>query len=392
MKIHYIVPDFHPNETGFAIAFKNLCLAIIERDEIEEIIVYTSTVFKKDLVLHPKIKLEYYPTPKKSLFFILKFPNFFGYFLSKIYLTPFVNMLKAKINKGDMIFLESIFIGHLSLILENKFKEINVITRIHGSFPEVAKIHNVKGRLYSMKLVSKLKNIAVTTYHYIDYLNMNFIQNTTNDRKYFIIPNTLPKDNIFGLNRNFNSKLKILQLGRMDEFGYYQKGFNDVLQSLFYLEETQEGQTLNGIEYTCIGSGTMDVHFQNQLKKIKNISVRYFQKLKNDDVQKEILQADIILLPSRYEGMSMFGTEALKMGKAFIFTSDGGLRDMIFDGYNGISVRPFDYLQISEAILKFKNNPKLIDDYSNNSIELFNEKFTHEKVNELFGILLKTLA
>jgi glycosyltransferase involved in cell wall biosynthesis len=390
MVIHYIVPAFAPEESGFAIAFKNFCFSIIERDDIEKIIVYSPE--KLEMVLHPKIETVHSKKLVKSSFFIRNFSNIIGYLLAKVYLLTWLKSFKSiNIESNDIIFVESLYLAHISLMLEKMYPKTQVVTRIHGSFPEVAFWNRDRYRLYVMGLIYKTRNIAVTTYHYIDYLNTKFKPSVDNKRRYYIVPNTLPKASLIK-NKTAIGITKLLQLGRMGEFGYFQKGFQDVIQALFYLEETQNIETLESIEYTVIGSGPFMEEFLGKTKKIKHIKIRHYSSLPNIEVQKEVDYSSLILIPSRFEGMSMFATEVLAKGKPFIFTSDGGMMDMIKDGVNGVSVRPFDYIAIAEAILSFKHNPNKINEFSNNSIELFNKEFSYENVNRKFGVLLKDLC
>ena len=390
MILHIIVPDFFPNETGFAIAFKNFCFSIVEREDIYRIKVYTH--INSNDFLHEKIEIINDKKIVKSSFFIRKFPNKLGLLISKLYLTSFFRRLKSNILNGydNMFFVESLYLVHISSMLEEKFPKVPVVTRIHGSLPEVAFWNKDSYRSFVMDITHKCKNIGVTTYHYINYLNNNFKPNINNNRKYFILPNTLPFSN-FENKLDVNSKFRMLQLGRMGEFGYFQKGFQDVIQALFYLESNFPIDFLKSLEYIVIGNGPYLEEYLTKLNKLKYINFKHYKSLPNDKVQNQIDLSSVILIPSRFEGMSMFATEVLSKGKPFIFTSDGGMMDMMEDGYNGFDVRPFDYIGIAEAIIKLKTNPSLIEEFSKKSVEIFNKKFSYPIVNNHFSVLIKEL-
>jgi glycosyltransferase involved in cell wall biosynthesis len=385
MRIHYFVPTFYPEETGFAIAFKNLCLSIIDIPEIEKIIVY-SPIKPEKTELHEKIEVR---LVEKHIF-ASKFINLFGEKLGLMVINIFLSAWFKKLDfkNTDLIFVESIFLSYLSLFLARKVGKEKVITRVHGCLPEIAVWTKDKKRNVLVNYLMQTDKIAVTTYHYIEYLIENFNFRQDNSKRFYIIPNTVKfKEN----SKSFlkTEKLSILQLGRMDDNGYFQKGFQDVLQGLHYLETIMSDKDLKDIKYTSIGNGKNYLEFSKKLDQLEKIESASYETLSNIEVQEQIASADVILLPSRYEGMSMFATEALAKGKVFIYTSNGGLRDMIIDNFNGFSVRTFDYIQIAEAIKTLFYNRSKIDEFGKNSINLFEKEFSYEVVKNKFSVIIK---
>jgi glycosyltransferase involved in cell wall biosynthesis len=388
MKIHYIVPTFAPNPTGFAIAFFNLVKVFESNNMFTEVIIYTPET--EQPYISNKVKYVHLKNLTKSNWFISKFAKLFGKFLTRVYLHKQLKMIRY--TEGDLIFVESIYLAHISSILADRYGKDNIVLRIHGASPEIA--HWTKDILRNrmMDFTLELNNIAVTTYHYINYLHCYFDTKNVINHKYFIIPNTLPdiiiEDNI---SYNKSNKLKMIQLGRMDKFGFFQKGFHDTLQALIFLEGNMNSKVCKNIELTIIGSGDLHQSFKKKLKKLKKIKVIVYESLSNLEVKKEVNAADLILLPSRFEGMSMFATECISMGKPFVFTDNGGLCDMILDEVNGLAVRPFDYLGIANAIIQYYDNPDLLSIHSLNSKKIFQEKFSYSTVSKLFELMVNVV-
>tara|TARA_B110000091_G_C13800231_1_gene469872 strand:- start:220 stop:1389 length:1170 start_codon:yes stop_codon:yes gene_type:complete len=388
MKIHYIVPTFAPNPTGFAIAFFNLVKAFENNERLTEVIIYTPE--SEEPYISDKVKYVYLKNLAKSNQLISKFGKLLGKFLTKVYLRK--QLKSIEFVEGDLIFVESIFLSHISVILANKYGQDNVITRIHGALPEIAHWTKDPFRNRMMDFTLELNNIAVTTYHYINYFHRYFNTKNVINTNYFIIPNTLPNIIIEEVRpSNSNNKIKLIQLGRMDKLGFFQKGFQDTLQALIYLEENLEFEFCENIELTIIGSGDFHNVYKKKLKKLKKVKVTVYESLSNTGVKKEVEESDLILLPSRFEGMSMFATECISIGKPFIFTDDGGLCDMIFDEVNGLAVRPYDYLAIADAIMRYQKNPELLALHSLNSKKIFQEKFSYSKVSKLFDLMINVL-
>ena len=88
----------------------------------------------------------------------------------------------------------------------------------------------------------------------------------------------------------------------------------------------------------------------------------------------------------------MFATEALAVGRAFVYTDNNGLREMIRNRQNGIAVKAFDYLSMASAIRQYVENPDLIIEYGKRSRELFEEEYTYEKIAKKSMVALNTIT
>jgi glycosyltransferase involved in cell wall biosynthesis len=105
-----------------------------------------------------------------------------------------------------------------------------------------------------------------------------------------------------------------------------------------------------------------------ELKKLKIIQYNYSKTKTNTEVLSLLETSDIILMPSRCEGMSMFAIESLYKGKPMIFTSKNGLQDYLYDNINGYNIAEYDYTELANAIIKYHNNPKKLEEHSRNNL------------------------
>jgi glycosyltransferase involved in cell wall biosynthesis len=84
--------------------------------------------------------------------------------------------------------------------------------------------------------------------------------------------------------------------------------------------------------------------------------VRFLGFVDDDAKWRLIAQADIVVIPSRYESFGLVAVEAMMLGKPVISTIAGGIPEVVEHGVTGILIPPGDARALAEAIRR------LIDD------------------------------
>lgn len=102
-----------------------------------------------------------------------------------------------------------------------------------------------------------------------------------------------------------------------------------------------------------------------------------------------LMQASVYVLPSYYrEGVPRSTQEAMAMGRAVITTDAPGCRETVDEGVNGFLVPVCNVPALTEAMLRFVENPALIHSMGLKSRKLAEEKFDVHVVNaQLIKIL-----
>lgn len=102
-----------------------------------------------------------------------------------------------------------------------------------------------------------------------------------------------------------------------------------------------------------------------------------------NDVLPFIAQASVYVLPSYYrEGIPRSTQEAMAMGRPIITTDNTGCRETVIDGVNGFMVPVRDEFELAKAMLRFVENPALIEPMGRESRRLAEERFDVNKVND----------
>lgn len=388
-------PDYYPSNTGFAQAFVHLHKSIIENGVCDHVYViaegeYQSPDDSKISVLNvPPMKGRGYLLSNKYIrFFSVKFAY-------RYYREAFKKVENVcQTDKVQMILLESMFMAWLIPIIKKRFSTIPVVCRIHGSGPEYTafykKRRHTKYYEYALDCVFKSSYVAVTTKFYLDFFRDYYKDyGKFIDRDFFILPNTTIENS----NKKTQEKvqqIEILQLGRMDRLGYHQKGFQDTIKALMYIEEI-EPELASKIVYTTIGGGEREEEFLQHAKCLSIVSHNHYTHLANEKVKEIENRTDVVLIPSRCEGMSMFGTEAIAAGKPIIGTKGNGLEAICYDGYNGYLVTEYDYIRLAEAIIKISKFDNERQRMSENSRKLYENNCSYKTVAIKYNLIVRCL-
>ena len=104
-----------------------------------------------------------------------------------------------------------------------------------------------------------------------------------------------------------------------------------------------------------------------------------------------LAQTSVYVLPSYYrEGVPRSTQEALAMGRPVITTDAPGCRDTVVDGENGYLVPVRDVDALAERMIRFIEQPGLIESMGRRSRQLAEERFDVRRINaqilEILGI------
>lgn len=145
-----------------------------------------------------------------------------------------------------------------------------------------------------------------------------------------------------------NNKL-FLAAGRFTE----QKGF-DLLIEAFNIFSMKD----NSWNLVIVGSGEEEKMIQKRILKY-GLEDRVNINRYTDDIKKYFLNASILLLPSRWEGLPMILLESLEMGVPIISYNISSVKQVIHNGIEGILVEPFNIDKFAEAMYRLANDEML---------------------------------
>ena len=152
-----------------------------------------------------------------------------------------------------------------------------------------------------------------------------------------VLPNAVPVDGVPATERGSDEKT-IIFLGRIDAA----KGLNEIVEAARTL-------AMNGFvfRFTCFGAGPEKDNFVSKMSAILGNKFHYGGIVSGSEKWNALADADIFLLPSKFEGLPMAMLEAMAAGCVPVVSDVGSVSTVIEEGQNGYLVQPENVTQIT---------------------------------------------
>jgi len=87
-------------------------------------------------------------------------------------------------------------------------------------------------------------------------------------------------------------------------------------------------------------------------------------------VLNQFARSDILVLPSRSEGLSVVGVQALGMGLAMVLSNIGGNLELVRDGENGFLFPVGDVDTLTDQLRKLLESPSMLQSAQKRSLAM----------------------
>lgn len=182
-----------------------------------------------------------------------------------------------------------------------------------------------------------------------------------------------------------DGELKVVYAGRIDE---KQKRISDVAHAF-----CKAAREIPGTSYTIYGDGPAVPVVQEILNTAgKDLPVLFKGKLRSTEVQAHLLQNQVFVLLSEFEGLPITLMEAMSCGLVSICTNmRSGISDLITNNVEGILIddRKDEFIA---AVKKLKQNPVLWTDMSQAARQKIVKSYSIETCSNQWIDLLKQLV
>jgi glycosyltransferase involved in cell wall biosynthesis len=145
------------------------------------------------------------------------------------------------------------------------------------------------------------------------------------------------------------------------------------------------------VEFIFVGDGPLRMMIEKKVKEMGIDKYCHFLGVRSD-VDALLQSFDVFVLSSLWEGLPISLLEAQYFGIASVVTAVGGNCEVIRNEYNGLLVEPKDSHALAAAILRLLNDDKLRNELGLRGKEVFEEKFTIERMAESYMGLIHTIV
>jgi len=347
MRILHVIPVFSPPQLfgGSQRVAYLLSKGLVKKGH--EVVIYTSDM--RDLKDRTGKSVE-----DINGVTIVHFKNISPFLLCKagLFITPgMARGLKTEIKNFDVIHVhEARSFQHIVVWRLTRRRGIPYIVQAHGNLSEHfgGFSRGIYDGLFCKKILrDSSKVIAVNKVEARDYARFR-----VPEEKVEIIPNPVDMDEFSNLatrgvfrekyNIKPDSKV-ILFMGRIHPI----KGVDILLHAFARIAKDSK------VDATLVVAGPDDGHLKeciNIAKMYKLSNVIFTGQLGDLERIHAYLDADVVVIPSRYEMFPMTALEAYACGKPVIATKVGGLKDLVLNNETGILVNAGSIEELSEAL------------------------------------------
>ncbi|WP_144107896.1 glycosyltransferase family 4 protein [Paraburkholderia sp. BCC1886] len=128
--------------------------------------------------------------------------------------------------------------------------------------------------------------------------------------------------------------IQVGYFGRLD----YQKGFDILLKAIPLLKES-----LHVHVFGAAVRGGVELRADDP-------AVTYHGWIGPEETRRAMLAMDVIVVPSRWEGLALVPIEAMRAGKVLVVSSEGSLPEQVIHGYNGLMLRELSGACLAEQL------------------------------------------
>jgi glycosyltransferase involved in cell wall biosynthesis len=166
--------------------------------------------------------------------------------------------------------------------------------------------------------------------------------------------------------------LRILFLGNV----IYRKGLHTLLGAISF-------QT-SAFSLDVIGGLTAETSYVSAIKEKVTVNglqsfVRFHGPLDNEELITKLKSAQVLVVPSSYEGFGIVYLEGMAFGLPAIGATSGGASEIISDGENGFLIPPDDAKLLAERLSALANDRELLARMSLNALERYRQQPTWEE-------------
>lgn len=196
----------------------------------------------------------------------------------------------------------------------------------------------LKSHIRESLLIAKSDVVSTTS----NLMRDNILRNRISKS---VVPVVFDNPSQFEVKKNYNNqhKLKIVYANRLQ----YLKGFD------LFTEAISKSSIGEKVDVEVFGEDLMGVTRKLKFKESENLN--YFGRVDSRFLSNAMYNADIVVIPSRFESYSNVTIESMSNSCIVVVSSWVGFKDNIKDGYNGFIFKSGSVISLKKTLEKIIN-------------------------------------
>lgn len=246
------------------------------------------------------------------------------------------------------------FWKNTGIIYISKLFDKKVIMHLHsGHFSDFYEKSTFRNKRIINKVLHRCDKLICLSSGWKDYYVQTF---DLDPNKIEVVTNAIFVDEYVTSRENRSSYLNLLYIGSLTE----NKGLKDLVEIAKDLKRKYD----NKFKFTIIGNGPLYKYIKEE-KMEHNLNIELCGELSGNEKTQEFKKADILFLPSYFEGMPLCILEGLAAGHVIISTNVGAIPEVVKENENGYLFQPGD-IEKAVSIIMNLNQTKLEEISENN--------------------------
>lgn len=317
MKILHVIPSL-----GFGGA-ENVMLNLAytsskKGNKVVIVAIYGSNVHKKELDANDIEHIILSDSKKvnlKNILFLIKISR---------------SLLKTIKGVNPDIVHAHLFISKLLLLLLSPFNATPILQTQHDNSPWWAKT-SIMARMMSLieaffSYFVAEHNVAISNSVRKDLISKFKLK----ESKVSVIYNAVA-ENVDYKPKTRNNNRNDFKIFIVSRLTWSKKGLDVVIA---IAKEIIEGKSINNVKFIVVGDGPDRIKMEKEIES-NNISSFFEFRGYQSDIYLQYQEADVLLMPSRWEGFGLVAAEAALSGVPVVGSATGGLKEVVLDKKTG---------------------------------------------------------
>jgi len=296
----------------------------------------------------------------RTRFVQLPFRSQYGYYPRGFIWVPICGLIRTLWHtRPQVVFTSAFSIWTFLACMLKRYGKWRLVIIYSGSSPSVDRTDSQLNLAWRRFLARQADAFVSNSRAWKEYL-VKFL--TVPSDKVFVHPFVVPDPKLWQCEpaerkrRGTGNGIVFVTVGRLVK----QKGLRQLIEAVRVLHEHMSEANFTLL---IVGSGPLRAELEEKVKEYGlNDRIKFVGQVEYEKLGRILHTADVFVFPTLEDVWGAAPLEAMAMGKPVICSKYAGVRELIRDNVNGYVVDPMDTLGMAQAMKRFIENPRLIEE------------------------------